>query len=404
MSRKIRIGSRKSRLAVIQTELVMDTIRETHPEIELELITMETTGDRRLDVTLDKIGGKGLFVKELDRALLEGRIDLAVHSLKDMPMEESSKIPILGYTKREDVRDVLVLPEGGKPWEGRGVIGCSSFRRRIQGERLFPQAEFRSIRGNVLTRLEKLDRGEYDALILAAAGLKRLGLEHRICRYFSAEEILPAAGQGILAVQGRAGEDYGFLETLAKEGAGAEALAERAFVRYLDGGCSSPVAAYARVDNDRLYLRGLYYKEAIRHGASIVTDTQMARSGINKRVLEQYGGQVYCFMSDTDVAEEAKRAGTTRAVASMEKACALEEDLIFAIGNAPTALIRLYELIREGRIAPKLVIGAPVGFVNVVQSKEQILTLKDTPYIVARGRKGGSNIAACICNALLYQC
>lgn len=145
-------------------------------------------------------------------------------------------------------------------------------------------------------------------------------------------------------------------------------------------------------------------KEAIRHGASIVTDTQMARSGINKRVLEQYGGQVYCFMSDTDVAEEAKRAGTTRAVASMEKACTLEEDLIFAIGNAPTALIRLYELIREGRIAPKLVIGAPVGFVNVVQSKEQILTLKDTPYIVARGRKGGSNIAACICNALLYQC
>ena len=145
-------------------------------------------------------------------------------------------------------------------------------------------------------------------------------------------------------------------------------------------------------------------KEAIRHGASIVTDTQMARSGINKRVLEQYGGQVYCFMSDTDVAEAAKRAGTTRAVASMEKACVLEEDLIFAIGNAPTALIRLYELIREGRIAPKLVIGAPVGFVNVAQSKEQILTLKDTPYIVARGRKGGSNIAACICNALLYQC
>lgn len=261
MSRKIRIGSRKSRLAVIQTELVMDAIRETHPEIELELITMETTGDRRLDVTLDKIGGKGLFVKELDRALLEGRIDLAVHSLKDMPMEESSKIPILGYTKREDVRDVLVLPEGGKSWEGRGVIGCSSFRRRIQGERLFPQAEFRSIRGNVLTRLEKLDRGEYDALILAAAGLKRLGLEHRICRYFSAEEILPAAGQGILAVQGRAGEDYGFLETLAKEGAGAEALAERAFVRYLDGGCSSPVAAYARVEKDRLYLQGLYYIE-----------------------------------------------------------------------------------------------------------------------------------------------
>lgn len=145
-------------------------------------------------------------------------------------------------------------------------------------------------------------------------------------------------------------------------------------------------------------------KKAIREGASIVTDTQMARSGINKKALEHFGGRVYCFMSDADVAEAAKRAGTTRAVASMEKACTLEENLIFAIGNAPTALIRLYELIREGRIAPELVIGVPVGFVNVVQSKEQILTLKDTPYIVARGRKGGSNIAACICNALLYQC
>lgn len=143
--------------------------------------------------------------------------------------------------------------------------------------------------------------------------------------------------------------------------------------------------------------------EAIRGGASIVTDTQMGRSGINKKRLESYGGKVYCFMSDEDVAENAKRNGTTRAVASMEKACALDEKLIFAIGNAPTALIRLYELIQEEKIRPELVIGVPVGFVNVVQSKELILMLPDTPYIVARGRKGGSNIAACICNALLYM-
>lgn len=143
--------------------------------------------------------------------------------------------------------------------------------------------------------------------------------------------------------------------------------------------------------------------DAIRNGASIVTDTQMGRSGINKKRLEQYGGQVYCFMSDEDVALSAKKNGTTRAVASMEKACNLDEKLIFAIGNAPTALIHLYELIKNGRIAPELVIGVPVGFVNVVQSKELILTLKDTPYIVARGRKGGSNIAACICNALIYM-
>ncbi len=143
--------------------------------------------------------------------------------------------------------------------------------------------------------------------------------------------------------------------------------------------------------------------KAIKSGASIVTDTQMGYSGINKKRLGAYGGQAYCFMSDKDVAEMAGKNGTTRAVASMEKACTLNEKLIFAIGNAPTALIRLYELIREGRIKPELIIGVPVGFVNVVQSKELILSLTDIPYIVARGRKGGSNVAACICNALLQM-
>ena len=143
--------------------------------------------------------------------------------------------------------------------------------------------------------------------------------------------------------------------------------------------------------------------EALKNGACIVTDTNMGKSGINKKKLAQYGGKVHCFMSDEDVAVWAKEHQTTRAVASMEKAAALQEPLIFAIGNAPTALIRLYELIRQGRVCPELVIGVPVGFVNVVPSKELILTLDETPYIVARGRKGGSNIAACICNALLYM-
>ena len=159
------------------------------------------------------------------------------------------------------------------------------------------------------------------------------------------------------------------------------------------------------------YAKNLVYSEhavekaleAIRGGASIVTDTQMGRSGINKKRLEQYGGQVYCFMSDEDVAEMAKKNGTTRAAASMDKAAALGREAIFAVGNAPTALVRLYELIKEGKINPELIIAVPVGFVNVVQSKELILSLEDTPSIVARGRKGGSNIAACICNALLYQ-
>lgn len=143
--------------------------------------------------------------------------------------------------------------------------------------------------------------------------------------------------------------------------------------------------------------------DAIRRGTPIVTDTQMGKAGINKKRLAQYGSEVLCFMSDEDVAAAAKANGTTRAAASMDKAAALGRDVIFAIGNAPTALVRLYELVKEGKIHPELIIAVPVGFVNVVQSKELILDLKDTPSIVARGRKGGSNIAACICNALLYM-
>lgn len=261
MSRRIVVGSRESRLAIVQTDSVMRYIRESAPEVELAMITMETTGDRRLDVTLDKIGGKGLFVKELDRALLSGRIDLAVHSLKDMPMEENEDIPIVAFSPREDARDVLVLPRGVKRWNGEGVVGCSSFRRRIQGERLFPKARFQNVRGNVLTRLEKLEQGEYDALILAAAGLIRLGLKERIYRYFSTDEILPAAGQGILALQGRRGVDYGFLEGYAGKDTAYIAKGERAFVRYLEGGCSSPVAAYGEAETGRIRLRGLYYIE-----------------------------------------------------------------------------------------------------------------------------------------------
>ena len=141
---------------------------------------------------------------------------------------------------------------------------------------------------------------------------------------------------------------------------------------------------------------------ALKNGACIVTDTQMAKAGINKKALARLGGEVFCFMSDEDVAAAAREHGTTRATASMDKAAALKKPLIFAIGNAPTALVRLYELMEEGSLRPELIIGAPVGFVNVVQSKELIMET-DVPYIVAAGRKGGSNIAACICNALLYM-
>lgn len=141
--------------------------------------------------------------------------------------------------------------------------------------------------------------------------------------------------------------------------------------------------------------------EAIKRGACIVTDTQMARSGINKQVLAAFGGEALCFMADEDVAQAAKKNGTTRATASMDKAAGLSRPVIFAVGNAPTALVRLYELIKDGALVPELIIGVPVGFVNVVESKELIMELP-VPYIVARGRKGGSNVAAAICNAMLY--
>ena len=260
--RIIRLGSRESRLAVIQLELVMEAIRAHHSEITLELVTMKTTGDRILDRTLDKIGGKGLFVKELDAALLDGRVDLTVHSCKDLPMEENPAIPLAGFSKREDPRDVLVLPEGVSELEESKPIGCASARRAVQLKALFPRMAVAPVRGNVLTRLRKLDEGQYSALVLAAAGLKRLGLEGRISRYFTVEEMIPAAGQGILALQTRAGEDLSYLGGVADEEGTLCATAERAFVRALDGGCSSPIAAHAVLEGETLTLIGLYVDEA----------------------------------------------------------------------------------------------------------------------------------------------
>ena len=254
---KIRVGSRESRLAVVQAELLVEAVRAARPDIEWELVTMKTTGDRILDRTLDKIGGKGLFVRELDQALREGRVDVTVHSCKDLPMEEDPDLPIAAFSRREDPRDALILPEGAAELDFSRPIGCASLRRKIQLQKLFPQARIEPVRGNVLTRLEKLDSGQFSALVLAAAGLKRLGLESRISRIFSADELLPAAGQGILAAQVRSGEDASWLAPFADRESGARALAERSFVKALGGGCSSPIAAFAVVEGETLTLTGM---------------------------------------------------------------------------------------------------------------------------------------------------
>ncbi len=255
---KLRVGSRESRLAVAQSELVMAEIARAHPDVQLELVTMKTTGDIILDRTLDKIGGKGLFVQELEAALRAGRVDLAVHSCKDLPMDLPEDLPLAAFSRREDPRDALVLPLGTDALDPDRPIGCSSARRRLQLQKLFPGVEVRPVRGNVLTRLRKLDEGEFGALVLAAAGLKRLGLEGRICRLFSPGELLPAAGQGILAVQRRRDLDPALFDCLRDREAALCALAERAFVRELDGGCSAPTAAHAAVSGERIHIAGLY--------------------------------------------------------------------------------------------------------------------------------------------------
>ncbi|MBA4698645.1 MAG: hydroxymethylbilane synthase [Ruminococcus sp.] len=261
MKSVIRIGSRESRLAVIQAEIVKKRIQKYHPEIQVELVTMKTTGDKILDKSLELIGGKGLFVKELDQALIEGRIDLSVHSLKDMPMEVPEDLPILAFTEREDPRDALIYRPGLCEIPDRGVIGTSSRRRMLQMKKLYPSCTFRGIRGNVQTRLRKLTEEGYDGTVLAAAGLKRLEMESVIGHIFEVEEMVPAAGQGILAVQGRKGENHSYLEYVQDKKSETEALAEREFVAALDGGCSSPVAAHARVLGGEVKLTGLYYRE-----------------------------------------------------------------------------------------------------------------------------------------------
>jgi len=253
---KLRIGSRESALAVAQAQILLRHLAAAG--IDAELVTMKTTGDVILDRALDKVGGKGLFIKELEKALLDGAIDLAVHSYKDMPMQIDPRLPIVAVSPRSDPRDALVLPLGVSSIDPAKPIGSGSKRRTIQLEALYPDMEVAPIRGNVLTRLDKLDAGAYAALVLAAAGLKRLGLSARASRVFEPREMIPAACQGILALQARRDFDTELLAGFHDADAWDMAEAERGFVETLDGGCSSPIGAYATLDGDQLTLTGLY--------------------------------------------------------------------------------------------------------------------------------------------------
>lgn len=261
MTQLIRIATRKSALALWQAEFVKAQLEHFHPGLQVELVPMSTQGDKILDTPLAKIGGKGLFVKELEAAMLEGRADIAVHSMKDVPVEFPEGLQLQTICEREDPRDAFVsnnfatladLPSGA-------VVGTSSLRRQCQLKAQRPDLVIRDLRGNVNTRLAKLDAGEYDAIILAAAGLIRLGFEARIRTHLPVEQSLPANGQGAVGIECRSDDAniQALLAPLEHLPTRQAVLAERAMNRRLQGGCQVPIGAFAVHQGDELWLRGL---------------------------------------------------------------------------------------------------------------------------------------------------
>ncbi|MHA6999470.1 hydroxymethylbilane synthase [Aeromonas schubertii] len=259
--RTLRIATRKSPLALWQANFVKAQLEAIHPDLQVELVPMSTQGDKILDTPLAKVGGKGLFVKELETAMLEGRADIAVHSMKDVPVEFPEGLGLHTICEREDPRDAFVsnhvatldaLPLGA-------VVGTSSLRRQCQLRASRPDLVIRDLRGNVNTRLAKLDAGEYDAIILAAAGLKRLEMAHRITAFIEPEQSLPANGQGAVGIECRLDDDAvkALLAPLEHAETRTRVLTERAMNRALQGGCQVPIGAYALVEGDQIWLRGL---------------------------------------------------------------------------------------------------------------------------------------------------
>ena len=257
----VRIATRKSALALWQAEFVKAELERFHADVRVELVPMSTQGDIILDTPLAKIGGKGLFVKELEQAMLDGRADIAVHSMKDVPVEFPEGLELHTICEREDPRDAFVsnnfanlnaLPQGA-------IVGTSSLRRQCQIKALRPDLDIRDLRGNVNTRLGKLDDGQYDAIILAAAGLIRLEMESRIADYIDPEVSLPANGQGAVGIECRIDDEVtkALLAPLEHTQTRIRVNAERAMNRHLEGGCQVPIGAYALVDGEQVHLRGL---------------------------------------------------------------------------------------------------------------------------------------------------
>ena len=278
IGKKLRLGTRKSVLALAQSNWVKKEIETHWPDVNLDLVKFTTKGDKILDVPLAKVGGKGLFVKEIEDALLRNDADIAVHSLKDVPSDLPEGLEVTIFPDREDPRDALIsraglrleeLPEGAR-------VGTSSLRRIAQLKNVRPDLEVASLRGNIDTRLRKLDEGQYDAIILAAAGLRRLGLEKRIIQLLEPEVMLPAVGQGALGIEFRSVDTdvKQILTSIHHEETSICVRAERAFLFRLEGGCQVPLGAFAQLKGETLQLEGMVGNEA---GTNII---RMKKQGI----------------------------------------------------------------------------------------------------------------------------
>lgn len=288
----MKVGSRKSRLALVQTELIIQELKNHYPEWDIELKPMKTKGDKFLNTDIYKLG-KGAFVKEIEEALLSEAIDLAVHSLKDVPHILPEGLTISAVTRREDPRDVFISAEGIDFFELKSgaKIGTSSLRRDRQLKKLRPDIECIPIRGNINTRIEKVQTMQLDGIVLAAAGVKRLGLEKLITQYFPLDEVVPAVGQGALAVETQVDDEMSSLIKCINHKDTADAIkSERAFMKVLGGGCKQPMGAYARVFNDTVELTGMLEKDgAVKKGTLSGKRPEAEQIGI--RLAQDLGGE-----------------------------------------------------------------------------------------------------------------
>ena len=324
---KLRIGTRKSKLAMIQTEIVRDAILRKFPETEIEMVPMSTKGDLILDRSLTSFGGKGVFTGELETALLDGEIDMAVHSAKDMPMEFPEGLCIGAVLEREEAADVLVTLDGtpAEKLPAGSVIGTSSLRRQLQIRAVNPGVEVKLLRGNVQTRIEKLRRGEYDGILLAAAGLVRLGLDKEEglhLEYLDKHSFVPAAGQGILAAEVRREDqkEGGRLEMMLKsihsEIAAAELFAEREFLRILEGGCNAPCGAWCRIHEKTMMMTAMYARDGIHpviFEEKLIVEEEKAQWKADK-ALEWGTGRAFFRRAYRDCREAGREAGSAPSV------------------------------------------------------------------------------------------